>query len=158
MKAVAAPPSPSTTGRSKLLPSSTAASVELAWILPSRTTSVFTDGSSAPQIRAASSLYGAVTFAPAKPRASNPRTASSSSCGSTGSGTYAQSSPRAAKAAFCIRGRERGRDRIPDQTDEPRLSGNQAPLTGCAAMYALKTSRLDVKKWCILSGFRTKYR
>ncbi len=104
VKAVAAPPSPSTTGRSTLRPSSTAASVELAWSRPSRTTSVFTDGSSAPTSRATSSLYGAVTFAPANPNATRPRSASSSSSGSTCSGTYAQSRPRAANAAFCMRG------------------------------------------------------
>src|SRR6476620_9248137 len=60
---------------------------------------VFTDGSSAPRSRAASSLYGAVTFA-----YSTSRAAPSSSSGKTSRRTYSQSSPAAAKAAFCIRG------------------------------------------------------
>src|SRR6185503_14725684 len=60
---------------------------------------VFTDGSSEPRIRAASSLYGAVTFA-----YSTSRTAASSSSGRTSRRTYSHSSPAAAKAAFCIRG------------------------------------------------------
>src|SRR5512133_2856370 len=60
---------------------------------------VFTDGNSEPRIRAASSLYGAVTFA-----YSTSRTAPSSSSSRTSRTTYSQSSPAAAKAAFCIRG------------------------------------------------------
>src|SRR5204862_5207581 len=60
---------------------------------------VFTDGSAEPRIRATASLYGAVTFA-----YSTSRTASSSSSGRTSRRTYSQSSPVAAKAAFCIRG------------------------------------------------------
>src|SRR4051812_41269461 len=60
---------------------------------------VFTDGRSLPRIRAASSLYGAVTFA-----YSTSRTAASSSSGRTSRRTYSQLSPAAAKAAFCIRG------------------------------------------------------
>src|SRR6476646_11618168 len=59
---------------------------------------VFTDGSSLPRIRATSSLYGAVTFA-----YSTARVAPSSAAGSTSRRTYFQSSPVAAKAAFCIR-------------------------------------------------------
>src|SRR5206468_7472599 len=72
-----------------------AASVEK----PRPRTMVFTDGRSLPRIRAASSLYGAVTFA-----YSASRTAASSSSGRTSRRTYTQSSPAAAKAAFCIRG------------------------------------------------------
>src|SRR5206468_3101292 len=72
-----------------------AASVEK----PRPRTMVFTDGRSLPRIRAASSLYGAVTFA-----YSASRSAASSSSGSTSRRTYSQSSPAAAKAAFCIRG------------------------------------------------------
>src|SRR5262249_3553657 len=79
-------------------------------IRPSRTTSVFTeparsaDSSSSWQNGITPALCGVVTLAPAKPSAARPATASPSAAWSTGSGTYAQSSPRAAKAAFCIRG------------------------------------------------------
>src|SRR3979409_1262408 len=43
-------------------------------------------------------------FAPTKPSAASPCTASSSRSGGTSNATYAQSSPRAANAAFCIDG------------------------------------------------------
>src|SRR5690349_10238268 len=68
-----------TAGRSNSSPSRMAASVEY----PAMPTSVFTDGRSEPTILATAALCGAVTFAPAKPSAA---------------------SPRAANAAFCIRG------------------------------------------------------
>src|SRR5262245_16273992 len=55
-------------------------------------------------MRATACLCGAVTFAPAKPSASRPRTASCKRSGSTSSATYVQSRPRAANAAFCMRG------------------------------------------------------
>src|SRR4029078_38934 len=66
---------------------------------PRPRTIVFIDCSSEPRIRAASSLYGAVTFA-----YSTSCTAVSSSWGAMSRRTYCQSSPAAAKAAFCIRG------------------------------------------------------
>src|SRR5690242_3389427 len=66
---------------------------------PCPRTMVFTDGSSEPRIRAASTLYGAVTFAN-----STCRIAPSSSSARTSRRTYSHSSPAATKAAFCIRG------------------------------------------------------
>src|SRR5207302_10049839 len=102
--AAAAPPSPTITGRSASSPARIAASVEKPCSRPSRRTSVFTDGRPAPTSSATAVLCGAVTFAPEKPSAANPVTASASRSGGTSSATYAQSSPRAAKAAFCIRG------------------------------------------------------
>ena len=74
---------------------------------PSRITSVLTDStppSTSSQSSATARLCGVVTLAPRKPRATSPRTASSSCSGGTPSGTYATSSPRAANAAFCIGG------------------------------------------------------
>ena len=53
-----------------------AASVEKPCSRPSRRTSVFTDGRPAPTSSAAAVLCGAVTFAPEKPSAANPVTAS----------------------------------------------------------------------------------
>src|SRR5947209_8143711 len=77
---------------------------------PSAITSVLTDSaraatsSSSSQSSSTATLCGVVTFAPVKPPAASPRTASASRSGCTSSATYAQSSARAAKAAFCIRG------------------------------------------------------
>src|SRR5579862_1204121 len=128
-KAAAAPPSPTIAGRSRLDTSSRiAASVEK----PSRPTRVFTDGRSLPTIRAAACLCGDVTFAPANPAATSPRIASSSRSGGTSSATYAQSSPRAANAAFCI-------------------AGESERATGCPSSA---TSRVEAPITCIRTGAR----
>ena len=72
---------------------------------PSVKTSVFTASPSASSQRsAAARLCGIVTLAPAKPPRDEPAHRSSSRSGGTSSATYAQSSARAANAAFCIRG------------------------------------------------------
>src|SRR5262249_10970753 len=84
----AAPPPPTITGRSNERPSSTAASVLVPITRPSSKTSVFTDSASASSQRAAAaSLCGAVTFAPAKPAAASPRSASCRRSGRTSSAT-----------------------------------------------------------------------
>ena len=86
---------------------------------------MFTDSPSASsQSAATASLCGIVTFAPAKPSATSPATACSSPSGATSSGTYAQSSARAAKAAFCIRGESEPGDRLAEQPDEPRAAAD----------------------------------
>src|SRR5262249_25413783 len=101
----AAPPAPTIETRPKDCPSSTAASVLVPKMRPSRKTSVFTDAASASSQRAAAaSLYGAVTLAPTSPAAASPRTASAKRSRGTSRATYTQSTPHAANAAFCIRG------------------------------------------------------
>ena len=78
-----------------------------------------------------------VTFAPAKPAAASPRTASSSRSGGTSTATYAQSSPAAANAAFCI-------------------SGDSECATGCPSSA---TSRVEaVRSVIAVSAFATKLR
>ena len=83
LNAAAAPPSPRIAGRSHSSPSRIAASVEK----PSVPTSVFTDGSSEPISFATAALCGVVTFAPAKPSAASPRTASTRCSGGTSTAT-----------------------------------------------------------------------
>src|SRR5262249_34768278 len=108
--AAAAPPAPTTAALSASTSSSASASVLAPTIRPSRITSVFTeparsaDSSSSWQYGITLALCGVVTLAPAKPRAARPATASVTAAWWTRSGTYTQSSPRAANAAFCIRG------------------------------------------------------
>ena len=101
---MAAPPSPTITGRAVVSPASTAASVVQPSIRSPRTTRVLTEGASVSQSAATATLYGAVTFAPMNPSAGRPRTASARRAGGVGNGTYVQSRPSAANAALCIRG------------------------------------------------------
>ena len=82
---------------------------------------MFTDStlpSTSSQNATTARLCGVVTFAPAKPSATSPRTPSSSRSGPTPSGTYAKSSASAAKAAFCIRGES-----------EPTLGSRRSPTS-----------------------------
>ena len=113
MTAFAAPPAPrirTVRSDASIWLVTAAPSVDDPSTRPSATTSVFTDpaaaatSSSSSQWSVTCSLCGIVTFAPAKPVATRPRTASPSRSGGVRSGTYVQSSPSASNAAFCIGG------------------------------------------------------
>ena len=96
-------------------------------IRPSRTTSVLTDGSSVSTSSATASLCGVVTLAPAKPSATSPRSASSSRSRATCKRHVRPVEPSRREGRVLHPRRERLRDRIAEQPDEPGLTGDHGP-------------------------------
>ena len=146
---------------------------------PSRTTSVFTERASVDAERGDRALVRDRDVDADEPSAARPRTASASRSGGVGSGTYAQSSPSAANAAFCMRGESEcstGQPTIPTSVVVPRSSftGLLEPSGMCQRVpclppaedyaaaeavledFSQNSSSLAVKKWWMPSGLRTK--
>ena len=110
---------------------------------------MFTDGASVSQKALTVNLCGVVTFAPANPSASSPRTASSSRSGAVGSATYAQSRPSASNAALCIRGESEcstGQPMIPTSRVVPEISARQQPPNPYSSDFWQNSDWLAVKK------------